>query len=288
MGDARFFANANRMGNFEEAYNFCKERQILKRDAPQCPTCEREMTLVKNTSYKIDGVVFRCPTHKARKKSIRSGSYFEDSRLSLEMLLKLALVWAYQLPVTTAMEMSGVASEAAVQWFQYYRDVCTEWLLHNPIQLGGEGRIVEIDKSVIARRKYHRGHRVPERWIFGMFDRTQKIGMVEFVPDRSANTLLPIIQRHVRPGTAIYSDQWAAYNGIGNIAVNPPYIHSTVNHNVEGFWNNCKRSFKKMSGTTEEMLASHLDEFLWRQFHGESKAHAFDNLLLHLSHWYQV
>ncbi len=98
--------------------------------------------------------------------------------------------------------MEWRASEAAVQWFQYYRDVCTEWLLHNPIQLGGEGRIVEINESVIARRKYHRGHHVPERWIFGMFDRTQKIGM---------------------------------------------------------------------------------DEFLWRQFHGESKAHAFDNLLLHLS-----
>ncbi len=65
------------------------------------------------------------------------------------------------------MEMGGVASETAVQWFQFFRDVWW-WLLHNPIQLGGEGGIVEIDQSVIAQRKYHRGHRVdPERWIFG-------------------------------------------------------------------------------------------------------------------------
>ncbi len=72
------------------------------------------------------------------------------------------------------------------------RRLCTEWLLQNPIQLGGEGRIVQIDESVIARRKYHKGHGVAERWIFAIFDRTRKVGVVEFVPDRSANTLLPI------------------------------------------------------------------------------------------------
>ncbi len=216
MADATFFATGTRVSNFEDAYTFCKERRLLRTDAPQCQTCNRDMTLVKNMSYKLDGVVFRCPTHKGKKKSIRTGSYFEDSHLSLETLLKLALVWAYEMPVTTAMEMTTVASEAAVQWFQFFRDVCTEWK--------------------------HRIHNVP---------------------------------------------------------VNPPYTHSTVNHSqnfvdpamgvhtngVECFWNNCKRSFKKMSGTTEEMLASHIDEFLWRQFHGQAKADAFNNLLLHISQW---
>lgn len=47
------------------------------------------------------------------------------------------------------------------------------------------------------------------------------------VADRSATTLIPIIQAHVRPGTIIYSDEWSAYNSIGTI---PGYTHRTVNH----------------------------------------------------------
>ena len=51
---------------------------------------------------------------------------------------------------------------------------------------------------------------------------------MEVVPDRSAATLLPILQAHVAPGSTVYSDQWAAYNNVqslGNVA-----SHGTVNH----------------------------------------------------------
>ena len=46
----------------------------------------------------------------------------------------------------------------------------------------------------MARRKYHRGHRVPERWCFGMYDVEQEIGVLRFVEDRKQETLSPIIQ----------------------------------------------------------------------------------------------
>ena len=55
--------------------------------------------------------------------------------------------------------------------------------------------MVEIDESLglVARRKYNRGHRVPERWVFGGVDPETNIGFLQIVPDRSANSLLPII-----------------------------------------------------------------------------------------------
>ena len=71
------------------------------------------------------------------------------------------------------------------------------------------------------------------------------------VPQRTAATLLPLIQQHVAPGTVIHSDQWASYNQVGTL----PNVsaHRTVNHsvefvspsgvhtqNVESYWNRSK------------------------------------------------
>ena len=34
-------------------------------------------------------------------------------------------------------------------------------------KLGGPGKTVQIDKSKIEKRKYHRGHHVEGQWVFG-------------------------------------------------------------------------------------------------------------------------
>ena len=95
-------------------------------------------------------------------------------------------------------------------------------------------------------------------------------------PDRTVQTLLPIIQQHVRSGSVVYSDQWAAYNQVQQL----PAVsnHETVNHslhfvdlatgvrtqNIESYWNRVKRKFKRMKGVHESMMSSYLDEFMWR------------------------
>ena len=70
------------------------------------------------------------------------------------------------------------------------------------MQIGGPGRVVEINESVIARRKY----RVPERWAFGGIDPESNLGFLVLVGDRSAATLLPLIQQFIAPGSNIHSD----------------------------------------------------------------------------------
>ena len=46
---------------------------------------------------------------------------------------------------------------------------------------------------------------------------------------RDASTLLQIIRRHVRPGSIIHTDCWAAYNEICN-QEGYQFAHRTVNH----------------------------------------------------------
>ena len=59
--------------------------------------------------------------------------------------------------------------------------------------------------------------------------RTGRCCLVE-VPDRSAETLVPIIRQWILPGTRILSDGWRAYANLGAIG-NGIYAHDVIIHN---------------------------------------------------------
>jgi transposase-like protein len=130
---------------------------------------------------------------------------------------------------------------------------------------------------------------VREQWVFGAYDVEEKRGWIQLVDDRSANTLLPLIQEWCLPGTIIVSDGWAAYNGVVNLGfehrvvihenhfVDP--LTGTHTNNVEAYWQRCKRRFKRMYGTSHALLASHLDEFLWLERNGKTFSDRFFNTL---------
>ena len=55
---------------------------------------------------------------------------------------------------------------------------------------------------------------VKEQWILGGIDEETREMFIVPVEDRSAATMLPIIQQFVLPGNTIKTDCWAAYNGL--------------------------------------------------------------------------
>ena len=79
----------------------------------------------------------------------------------------------------------------------------------------------------------HPGRPPPQQvWVFGMCDtsHTPTLGVMRIVPDRSATTLLPNIRQHVRSGSTVRSDEWAAYNRVQRL----PSVgqHRVVNHTL--------------------------------------------------------
>ena len=98
-----------------------------------------------------DGYSWRCRQCKTRK-SIREGSFFSKSKLSLQKWLLLIHLWSTDCPVTSAMEQTATDSRTAVDIYQWLREVCSTKLQQTPIILGGQGRIVQIDESLFRHK----------------------------------------------------------------------------------------------------------------------------------------
>ena len=138
--------------------------------------------------------------------------------------------------------------------------------------------------------------------MFGLVDCSQRpaLGYMQIVQNRTAATLLPLIQAHVLPGTTVYSDEWSAYRRVQSL----PNVQSyqTVNHslhfvdpttgvhtqNVESYWAQVKLRFKRMKGVDARQLPSYLDEFMWRERYGTTAQQALDKILEHIADIYPV
>ena len=95
----------------------------------------------------------------------------------------------------------------------FVRDICGECFVRHPQVIGGVG---QIDESAWTKRKYNRGRQVSDQWVFGGVDRDSRDWFAVMVDHRNPDTLLPIVHQYILPGTTIFNDQWAAYNGIAN------------------------------------------------------------------------
>lgn len=284
----------------ESAEDFLKSRGILGTRAPTCleDGCGRTMTRIS----KQGRFVWCCPDHKKKNISCRTGTFLERQKLSNVQFILICNAWADMETIQKAQQKTGLGEKTVLQWYQHFRDVCSQKLVSVTEKIGGPGLTVEIDESVIAKRKHNRGRTVKERWVFGgICVETDEMFMLQ-VERRDAQTLLPILEANVAPGSIIHSDGWAAYQGIAAMPVNPRFTHLAVNHkenfvdpntgactnHVERMWGGVKSKFKRMNGCMSSTLPSHLDEAMWRYQYSRKGEQPFQHILDHIAEQYPV
>jgi transposase-like protein len=220
---------------------------------------------------------YRCTNRDCRKEiSALKNSFFYKTRLALNQALHLAHLWLCGATADFALQYLGHSSHTIADYFDYFRKLVADSLDTQDFKIGGNGIIVEVDESKFGKRKYHRGHSVEGVWIFGGVERTEerKLFLVQ-VEDRTAETLLALIERHIHPGSIIYSDLWRGY---ARIEEDLQMRHYTVNHSVgfvdqdtgvhtniiEGTWSGVKRKVP-VRNRTKGLIDEHLLEFIWRR-----------------------
>ncbi|CAF0980655.1 unnamed protein product [Brachionus calyciflorus] len=213
-------------------------------------------------------------------------------------------LWALQMTIIKANEifkLNGVDNSDYVvtNVYKKLRNLCSA-IAKNKIKLGGPGKYVGIDESLVAKAKHNKGKVLKKRqtWIFGMVERGPSgRAFVQVVKDRKGPTLLKILYDHVEPGTKIVIDTWSSYNRISNLK---NFKHLIVNHKyhfidpdsgactnkIEGLWNHAKRKFKDMNGCSRVHLKSYLDEFLWRHNNTIDRIDSYDKILQEIAYFF--
>ncbi|XP_049824148.1 uncharacterized protein LOC126265732 [Aethina tumida] len=167
-----------------------------------CDVCDIPMSLNKYSGG-IDGFRWKCRLCTTRK-SIRHGSFFANSKLSLLQSMIIIYCWSIEMPhedIEREAHLGSNSTHTIVDWCSFWREICEVDLINNPNVIGGfdeetlEPKTVEIDESKFSHRKYNRGRWTEGKWVFGGIERgTGKCFLVE-VPDRTTATLHEMIQR---------------------------------------------------------------------------------------------
>lgn len=144
-------------------------------------------------------------------------------------------------------------------------------------QIGGDGKHVEIDETLIGGKRGGTGKRgraaEGKTIVLGMLERNGSV-MTKIVADVKRSTLVPHVVNNVKKGSTVSTDELNSY---GLLAIRG-YKHGSVNHSkdewvrdethvqtLEGFWSLLKRAIK---GThvhvSKRHLARYLGEFEFR------------------------
>lgn len=212
--------------NNYDAWDLFAENGIIVNGA--CRRCDAEVGFVDETN------MFMCTDI-----TCRATEQVRFCMRSLSSTLTYIQIFNVLLGISRNDTVRKIAEETGVHYRRVSRirsEISTridDWFAKTPegfdeTMLGGFGTIVEIDEALLGRRKYHRGSHNRQKWCLGMAERGSSRTVTRLVERRDEGEMLPIILRHVRPGTVVHTDKWKAYR---NLMLT--YRHRTVNHSIE-------------------------------------------------------
>ena len=212
-----------------------------------------------------------------------AGTIFQKSSTSLRLWFYAAYLMGSTRCGISAKQIqreTGVTYKTAWRMFKQIRSMMSD----GDLEL--EGPTVEVDETYVGGvRKYGVGR--PMR---GDKTKTPVVAIVQrggkaiarVIPDVRGSSLLPVVRKHVVPGSVIYTDELGGYAGISTMLDKNGkpmrYRHYRIRHSdrvyvrghihtnsVEGFWSLIKNGIRGVyHSVSPKYLQSYLDEYSFR------------------------
>lgn len=176
-------------------HSLMDERLMTKERS--CPMCAGEMSLSR-CEDRSDGLKRECRKQVNGRRhntevSIRKGSRFDNSKMTLKEILKLTCWWCQDFDQAQLKHKLGLA-ESTGGLGQLLSRSLRNHSTKKSEKLVGNGKVVQIDEIKFGKRKYLCGHHVEGHWVFGGIEDDGKKCFLVAVEKREEQTLLPIIQ----------------------------------------------------------------------------------------------
>ena len=187
---------------------------------------------LQNYTRATDVKVYRCVRCK-KTKGIRRRSIFANfnfplmqSFVGIYSFLHLNIVGRL-----ISRECEFKSLKTSNKFKKTLRKVMLRYYLTNSTRIGGYGVIIQVDETLVFKRKYNVGRRVEQVWIVGGWCKGQNRGFMMRVQRRNWTEIMEVLRMWCLPGTIFHTDSWAAYpRAIQNLDDSQ---HFTLNHSVE-------------------------------------------------------
>ena len=233
-----------------------------------CPFCGHDHIYITNRGYK-------CASKACHKKfSVTVGTIFENTKLPLRTwYAAIYLVTSHKKGISSLQLGRDLGVDKKNAWFLLHRiretffdetpKVLTDVVSVDETFVGGKNKNRHADKK---KENSQGGHSDDKTIVMGAMQ-IGGIVVTQIVPDRTADTLLPILDKVIAKGSMVITDEHTGY-----FRVCDNFFHISVNHkqgmytnnafstnNIEGFWSLFKRGY---IGIYHWMSPIHLDRYL--------------------------
>lgn len=245
-----------------------------------CERCLTPMRLERFPNLK-DHWCWRCPRDNCRMRiSVRDGSFFANSNISLRKLMKIVVNFIAESPARGTGLRITLTRKTVGRFYKKIRSIFSQELVTSPI-IFNSGFEYEADELFFKHVRLDHGL-TRKQWVAGIYERASGKVVYYRVDDRSNASLVPPIVQNVPRGSFVYTDDWNGYNSLRD----HPYYRFTVNHsageyarlvqvgpiqinvhinNMEGFNTWVRSKLRNRARRTIERLDSFLDEITYRR-----------------------
>lgn len=248
--------------------------QMLWNGIPVCYHCgvvDKDAYRLK-TKGEFKGL-YKCKSCRERF-TVTLGTMFEGSHISLRKWFIAIYIFSSHKKGISSHQLAndlGITQKSA--WFMLSR-IRFAFSNKSSIKLKG---IIQADETFVGgkNKNRHADKKVPESQGRSAKDKTPVLGLVEMgggkirttvIQDTKAKTIKPVIEKLVKDGSIIVTDEWLGYNNLSD-----NYSHVVINHSqeeykrgafhtntIEGFWSLLKRG---IYGIYHQVSKKHLHRY---------------------------